>query len=326
MHTLSSDERLALLLNLAGESATEAALKNLDSSRIERIRHLIREFKADPPSEQEAKFVLQDFERYFQFAMNQMQKHETKRRRIAEKEYAERSPLMPKVTEFEPIRATASPVDDLSRLDPYQIAMAINEDQPKTIALILRQLKPDLAGHTLQYFSDALRVQVFMTMNQPITVPQPIIQKVLRTTFDRGNAILERRIDPALIDKLVETVRSLPKETRRKMMASLKEESAEMAEEIQEKLYRFEDILRLDDRAVQSVLAKIQSDQLVMALTRANVDLATRLLSNMSKRARQSIEEEIGFNERATAEEIEASRFEIAQILARMDEAGEISV
>jgi flagellar motor switch protein FliG len=110
------------------------------------------------------------------------------------------------------------------------------------------------------------------------------------------------------------------------MMATLKEESAEMAEEIQEKLYRFEDILRLDDRAVQSVLAKIQSDQLVMALTRANVDLATRLLSNMSKRARQSIEEEIGFNERATAEEIEASRFEIAQILARMDEAGEISV
>ncbi|MEZ6095641.1 MAG: FliG C-terminal domain-containing protein [Pirellulaceae bacterium] len=326
MQILSNDERLAMLLNLVGEPAAEVAMKSVAPTRIPAIRSLINNYQADPPTQEEVDFVLNDFERYFQFAMAQIQKDEEARQKAELARIQADSPLAPKITYFDNVESTGNPAFDLGRLDPYQVATALQDDQPKTIALVLRQLEPEAAGKALDFFPEEVRLQTFLQMGQPITVPDPIVQKVLKATFDRANKIRERRVDPELIDKLVEMVRALPKETRRSMMTSLKESSAEMAEQIQVKLYRFEDLLRLDDRSIQAVLAKVQSEQLVMALTRADEKISGRLLGNMSKRARQSIEEEIGFNERATDEEIEAARFDIAQTLAKMDESGEVSL
>ncbi len=325
MQNYSNDERLALLLNLIGDSATEVALKSVAAPRAAVIKRLITEFKADPPSPDEIQLVLQDFERYFQFAMSQLKVSDDKKKN-GESNSKVDSPLAPQITIFERVESTYDVVADLCKLDPYQIATALADDQPKTIALVLRQLESDISGRALEFFPETIRVESFIELGNPTTIPQPIVQKVMRTIFEKANAIRQRRVDPEMLDKLVEMMRALPKETRRSMMTNLKDKTPEFAEQIQAKLYRFKDLLRLNDRSIQSVLAKIQSEQLVMSLTRADQEISTRILSNMSKRARQSIEEEIGFNERATEEEIEAARFEIAQTLARMDEAGEISM
>jgi hypothetical protein len=91
-------------------------------------------------------------------------------------------------------------------------------------------------------------------------------------------------------------------------------------------MFEYEDLLRLDNRSVQAVLAKLASDRLVMALTKSADNILQKVLGNMSKRARETMEEEISFNSRATDKDIEAARTEIAQLLAQMDETGEISL
>lgn len=338
MLTITDNERLAILLNVMGENATSVALQSMDRSRADVIRRLVDEFRSDPPSREEVEFVVQDFERYFKFALAQLTQAPALEGTSANgeggasggpggsKQGSKGKSAATETVLFPEITATGDPIHDLTQLDPYQIAMAIQEDQPKTIALILAQLEPEFAARVLEYIPEDSRIKAFLHLGQPVTVPHPIIVRVLHSAFDNANRIRERRPTPNLLDQLAEMVRALPKDVRRSMVTQLKEQAPELSEQLQSKLYRFEDIMRLNDRSVQAVMSKVQSDQLVMALTRADKELVAKLLGNVSKRVRESIEEEISFNERAAEEEIQLARDQIALTLGKMDEAGEISL
>jgi flagellar motor switch protein FliG len=82
----------------------------------------------------------------------------------------------------------------------------------------------------------------------------------------------------------------------------------------------------LEDRDLQKVLAQSSSDALVIALVDASDDLKTKLFNNMSKRARQTIEDELQFKANANPVDIAAGKKQIVEILMRMDEAGEINL
>ncbi|MFN9752409.1 MAG: FliG C-terminal domain-containing protein, partial [Planctomycetota bacterium] len=205
-------------------------------------------------------------------------------------------------------------------------AKVIGEDQPKTIAMVLAQIDPDQAADVLKFLSPELRTRTFLLMSQPITVPDPIVQKVLRSTFDKSNAI---RYSQPIVDRtaqLVAVLRNMSKPVRLEILNKLRDQQPDLANDIRNKMFEFEDLLRLDNRSVQSVLTKLSSDRLVMSLTKAPEEILQKVLTNMSKRARETMEEEISFNSRATEKDIEAARAEIAQLLAQMDEAGEISL
>jgi flagellar motor switch protein FliG len=228
--------------------------------------------------------------------------------------------------EFPVIDGTDDPSQDLNYLHPYQIAKIIGDDQPKTIALVLSQGQSDQAAEVMKFLDPELRTQTFMLMSQPITVPDPIVKKVLRSTFDKANSV---RFSQPIVDRtaqLVAVLRSMPKDTRLEILNKLRDQFPDLANDIRSKMFEFEDLLRLDNRSVQAVLAKLASDRLVMALTKSADNILQKVLSNMSKRARETMEEEISFNSRATDKDIEAARTEIAQLLAQMDETGEISL
>ena len=336
MVSISNDERLAVFLNLLGDKAVDLALGQLSGSRPQQIRQLLGELKKEPATEDEIDYVLQDFDRYFRFAVNSMGgsmngngpdfKKGKKAGGKSDKSSKPASSTAAEQLVFVAVEPSNDPAADLDRLHPYQIAKALDGDQPKKIALVLSQMDPNQSAKALEQLPQETRLDTFMLLSQPVTVPMPIVRKVLRSTFDKANTIRESLPVVDRTEQLVAMLRNMPKAIRGEIMARLKEELPELAEDIQSKLYCFEDILRLEDRAVQTVLTKIASDRLVMALTRAEEDITKKILGNMSKRARETMEEEIGFNERAVEKDIETARADIAQTLAKMDEAGEISL
>lgn len=343
----SSEERLAIFLTLLGDQAVELALPQLKGDRPEKVRQYLQEFRQEPPTEDEITAVLEDFDRYFRFAVNtleeQLQKNQKKSGNVAgsfkggtpeANEQAKRAAIAAarkrdvtkEQVEFPVIDATDDPAQDLNYLHPYQIAKVIGEDQPKTIAMVLARVDPDMAADVLKFLSPEVRTKTFMLMSQPITVPDPIVNKVIRSTFEKSNAI---RFSQPLVDRtaqLVAVLRNMPKASRLEIINKLRDEYPDLANEIRSKMFEFEDLLRLDGRSVQAVLAKLASDRLVMALTKAPEEILQKVLTNMSKRSRETMEEEISFNTRASEKDIEAARTEIAQLLAQMDEAGEISL
>lgn len=344
----SSEERLAIFLTLLGDQAVELALPQLKGDRPEQVRRFLQDYRQEPPTEEEVSAVLEDFDRYFRFAVNTLEGQIQQRRKDGQliggelgpegtpeaKEQAKRAAIAAvrkrdvtkEQVEFPVIDSTSDPSQDLNYLHPYQIAKVIGEDQPKTIAMVLAQIDPDQAADVLKFLSPELRTRTFLLMSQPITVPDPIVQKVLRSTFDKSNAI---RYSQPIVDRtaqLVAVLRNMSKPVRLEILNKLRDQQPDLANDIRNKMFEFEDLLRLDNRSVQSVLAKLSSDRLVMSLTKAPEEILQKVLTNMSKRARETMEEEISFNSRATEKDIEAARAEIAQLLAQMDEAGEISL
>lgn len=345
----SSEERLAIFLTLLGEQAVELALPQLKGDRPEQVRRYLEDYRQEPPNDEEIAVVLEDFDRYFRFAVNTLEGQIQQRQQEGKagdaplpshenspeaKEQAKRAAIAAvrkrdvtkEQVEFPVIDASADASQDLNYLHPYQIAKVIGEDQPKTIALVLAKVDPDMAAEVLKFLSTEIRTRTFLLMSQPITVPEPIVNKVLRSTFDKANAI---RFSQPVVDRtaqLVAVLRSMPKSARLEILNKLRDQQPDLANEIRSKMFEFEDLLRLDNRSVQSVLTKLASDRLVMSLTKAPDEILQKVLGNMSKRARETMEEEISFNSRATERDIESARAEIAQLLAQMDEAGEISL
>lgn len=344
----SSEERLAIFLTLLGDPAVQLALPQLQGDRPQRVRQYLDDYKQEPPNDEEISAVLEDFDRYFRFAANHLEEQVKRKQEAAKpgesaaassgpataKEQAKRAAIAAvrkrdvtkEQVEFPVIDVTEDPSQDLNYLHPYQIVKVIGDDQPKTIAMVLAKVDPDQAAEVMKFVDPELRTKIFMLMSQPITVPDPIVKKVLRSTFDKANGV---RFSQPIVDRtaqLVAVLRNMSKETRLEILNQLRDQLPDLANDIRSKMFEFEDLLRLDNRSVQSVLAKLASDRLVMALTKAPDDILQKVLSNMSKRARETMEEEISFNSRATEKDIEAARTEVAQLLAQMDETGEISL
>ena len=121
-------------------------------------------------------------------------------------------------------------------------------------------------------------------------------------------------------------MRSLPKTVRIPMMEQLVTSDPDLAGQVKSQLYQFEDLNKLSERDMQKVLGQTNTESLVLALQGADEELVSRILGNLSKRARESLVEEMEFKTDASQDEIAIGRDAIAKVLAELDEAGTITM
>ena len=336
MSSLSTEERLALLLSVLCPDAVNDGLKKMNPTRTNFIKNFLNEYKTDPPSEEEIEFIIRDFSRYFSFAMKTLgpEIHQAstalriaKRKKLKnpEKPVTQSIPSEEPVV-FEKIDESGDYVRDLNQLDAFQISTALADDNAKTVALVVNLLETHLAAEIIKELDDLVRDQVIIYLSEESVVPERIIQEVLKTTFQKANAVTVKKETTNRIDTLAELMRSLPKDIRKGLIEKLNERDEEMVLAIRAKLYVFDDILRLDDRDTQKLIGQTKSEILAVALQQADPDVAEKLFKNVSKRARQAIEDEMEYTVGAKGHEIEEARKQLVDAMARLDEAGDITL
>jgi flagellar motor switch protein FliG len=322
MLSFTSDERLAILLSVMGDEVAESAFSSMNPTRAIFVKKLFEDFNADPPLPEEIENVVDDFFQYFQTAVEKTvategtkaESTKSSGHKIAE------SRFFPKVT------PSHNPVADLNRLDPFQIAEAIGEDHPKTVALVLRKIDIQQAAKVIELFKPEVRSEAVVYMAHELTIPQPIVEQVLKTTVIKACSVEFR---PESVDQsqvVADLLRSLPKAIRTELITKLEKNDPEFAEKVKDKLYLFKDILRLQDRDVQKLLGQIETDSLIVALQQCEQELIDKLLNNLSKRARESIIEEMEFKRGVNDEELLEARKKIVSAMAILDENGEIKL
>jgi flagellar motor switch protein FliG len=333
MLTFSTEERLALLLNVLGDEATDAAMTTMNPTQANFVKQLLAEYKMDPPSAEEVEFVVNDFNKFFSFALETLapQLEEATEGAAAGKKKKKPVPAAAsagdaEIETFPVLKASDDPVADLNKLNPYQIAVALEMDHPKTVAMVLRYLNTSLAAAVIEDLPESTRTDCVVFLSQPSTVPDRIVQQVLESTFERGNSVLTKKNEVDQADSLAQLMRSLPKEMRKEMIERLTEENEELVNAVRSKLYVFDDILRLDDRDVQKLLGEVETDNLIVGLQRAEKELLDRILGNLSKRAKETIEEEMQYKTGVTDDEVDAARQTLVEAIGRLDEAGEITL
>ncbi len=223
-------------------------------------------------------------------------------------------------SEKTPPALTGNPLLDLQMLSVHQLASALSSEQPRTCAILLSNLPAKLAGDVLSLLRAESQKLVMKELTKEQHAPEVLIERIAKATFLRAQQLPADAPDTRNhADRVAELLRSVPRAGRRNMLAVIEEQDPDLAKSLLTRIYRFDDIAALGKTVVQRVLGEIDSTNLTTALFGAPQNVMDAVFANLSKRARQTIEEEMQFMSNLTESRIQQARDSIAEIIAKID-------
>ena len=219
------------------------------------------------------------------------------------------------------------PFDFLKRADATQITSFIQNEHPQTIALILAYLAPAQGAAILSGLPQDLRAEVARRIATLDKTPPEVIREV--------ESVLQRKLSSVVstdfshaggVKALVEVLNYVDRSTEKTILESLSESNPEIADEVKKNMFVFEDIILLDDRAIQMVLKEVDTKELAVALKGVGENTQVRIFKNMSERAAAMMKEEMEFMGPVRLKQVEESQQKIVSIIRKLEEAGEIIV
>ena len=318
MAVLDEQDRVVVLLYLLGDEANRSIVSRLPEEYAAAIQRRLDDFENDPPGPTEIDEVLSDFEQSLAMASNPpgalLQAY-----RPAEDDDPEDAAT------GRPFEPTDDPIDDLCRLTCHQIAGALSEENPQTAALVLSCLPADRAAETLQRMPEPLQTPTFMRMGQSVSTPTPLLLRVVKTTVTRAAAVEEQaEEEPQGDQKMVDMLRSMDKKSRTQLLDLIADEDPDLAEQLRAQMFVFEDILRVEPRSLQKLLMELETDTLLTALQKADSQLIDRIMSNVPKRTREALNEEMQYMVPAPEEQVAEARATVAKQIMELDRAGQL--
>lgn len=322
--TITDQERVITFLKMLDDDVAEHTLRALPPEVSAPIREALADPTAITGSHARQKQVLEDFERYFRFAVNYAEKplklHEP------DGTDASGNPTSHNNSESgaEPFMSTGDSLEDLEIMNVFQVTTALEEEGPRTAALLMQELSTERNAGILTLMKDELRDQVVRELSLSPSAPPILVQQMARTTVERAASLpQERPEDPDPVKRIAEVLRASEKKKRKAMLDTLKDQDEDMSIRILKLLYRFEDMVDLDDRKVRAVLGKVDTSTLSTALFGADEEIVAMVKSNLSKRARTTLEEELSFMSDVPESQLEAAREAVGDAIAEVEQESE---
>jgi flagellar motor switch protein FliG len=192
-----------------------------------------------------------------------------------------------------------SGIEGLKWMDADTISELIRDEHPQIIASILVHLEQDQAGDILSKLGERLRNDVLLRV--------ATIDGIQPNALAELNDVLSKIIEQSTLD-------------------AIREYDPELATKIEDQMFTFDNLLDLDDKAIQLVLREIQTDSLTVALKGAKPELAEKIFKNMSTRAAEMLREDLESRGPVKVSEVEAEQKEILKAVRRLAEDGQISL
>jgi flagellar motor switch protein FliG len=211
----------------------------------------------------------------------------------------------------------------LQEVDPNQLMAFLQKEHPQTISLVLSQLNPMQAATVLTDLAPPVQVDVMNRLAR--------MERVSPDTIKSVEQVLESRVDFSQgshklggIKTAADILNLIGQRYEKHIMNGIAKENPELATEIKNLMFVFEDIINLDDRSIQKVLKEVDNKDLAYGLKACSEELKAKLLSNMSKRAADIVLEELKFMGPVRLREVEEAQQKIIEIIRRLEEEGQI--
>lgn len=219
------------------------------------------------------------------------------------------------------------PFEFLKRTDPQQLLSFIQDEHPQTIALILAYMPINQAGMILTKLPAELRGEVAERIAVMEQTPPEVIRRVESVLEKKMSNVISQEMSKAGGPKsLVDLLNRVDRQTERLILDSLSENNPEMAETVKNMMFVFEDIVQLDDRAVQSILKEVDVKELATALKGVSQEVQEKIFGNMSERAMNMLKEDMEFMGPVKLRTVEESQQKIVATIRRLEESGEINI
>ena len=213
----------------------------------------------------------------------------------------------------------------LKNVDANQLLAFIQKEHPQTIAFVLTQLSPHQGAAILADLPPELQADVMLRFAN--------MERVAPETVASVEAVLESRIDFSQsasklggVKAAAEILNMIGQSAERAILAKVNEQAPELATAMKNLMFVFEDVVNLDDRSIQRVLKEVDNKDLALALKHVGPDVKKRIMSNLSQRASQTIQEEIDYMGPVRLKDVEVAQQRIVDTIRALEEAGQVVI
>ena len=219
------------------------------------------------------------------------------------------------------------PFEFLRKTDPSQLLNFLQNEHPQTIALVMAYLSPDQAGIVMSGLSVDAQADVAKRIALMDRTSPEVIREIEKVLEKKLSSLSTQDFTIAGgVPTVVEILNRVDRSTERAIIESLEVDNPELAEEIKQLMFVFEDIILLDDRSVQLVVREVDTKELALAMKATNDDVTAKIYKNMSKRAADMLKEEISYMGPVKIRDVEEAQTKIVNVIRTLEDRGEIVI
>lgn len=318
---LSGEQKAAILLRAIGEDAAAMVMKNLDPKEIRKLGSFMND--AANISKEEEQSVMEDFERAS--ALGEVSFHG--------KEYIKTiltKALGPEKAArlLESMNSRVYPgLDALKWVDAKSVTQMIKTEHPQTVSLILAHMEPEQASQVLTGLPAEMRADVAFRLATMEEVQPEVLEELSSSLQDILVASTgAHALSIGGSQVIANILTRLDKNTEGGIMAKLGERNQNLADAIRALMFVFDDLIKLDDRAMQELMKEVSKEDLPVALRGASPDVKEKFLKNMSSRAAEMLKEDMEVRGPAKVTDVERAQQNILKVCRKLEEEGRIVI
>lgn len=315
-------QKVAVLMIALGQETTAEVMKYLSDMEVEQIAQSISELDIVTTEQEDA--VLEEFEQLLLAGKYVSQGGIDFARGALEKALGPRKAqeVLDRVTS-----TTSSGFYMLRNVDPNQIVPFISKEHPQTIALILSQLDPTQSAGVLNGLPEEMQSDVAIRIARMDNISPQILRELEESLANDLEAILSGQITEIGGPKAVaEILNHTGRSTEKAVLERLDAQDPELAEQVRNQMFVFDDIANLTDKEIQMVIREVDSKDLAVALKGGSDEIQKRILGNMSERVSTSLKEEMQFAAPMRMSDVEEVQLRIVQTVRQLEEAGQVTI
>lgn len=317
---LSGPEKAVLMLLSLDESVAEPIVRQLSPDRVKQLRQTASRMKTIPAQ------ALQSV--YLEFIEDSAEVGMVPEgvmdfiRRVSTRALGE--PMTREIFEEGQPRTS---LQKIASAELSVLAGLLRNEDPQLVAALLSQLPSESSANLLEKLPEEMRPAVLTRMGALRSIPGDLVAEIADAiAAELPDTNLTDTIEVDGIAQSAQVVRSLSKETCELLLGDVEADNEELAKEIRQAMYSFEDLNALDARGMRELLKSVPGDRLTLALKTASSDIATLIYSGMSKRAADRLREDLGLLGSVRLSDVEEAQQEIVDIALRLQSEGQLSL
>ena len=322
---MTGPKKAAILLLALGEDAAADVMKNLEEAEIQQVGYYMSRFTDVSPEELD--LVLEEFYRNSVMAdegVNISSSPDFVKNALTKALGADRAKEL-----SDNLRAgeEEAGLEALRYAEPIMIANYIRTEHPQTIALILSYLKnAEQSSAVLRDLPESLQADILYRMAVIESIPPGVISEMNEVLTEEMKTAGSMTTSVGGVEPVAEILNSVDKATETRILSSIEETNPDLAEQIRELMFTFEDMALIDAKQMQLVMKDVDQADMVLALKTASDAVKELIFSSMSSRAAEMVREDLENLGPAKLSDVEASQQKIIKVVKKLEEAGTIII
>jgi flagellar motor switch protein FliG len=326
MAALSGEDTVATLLRALPPEVAESILARLSPEAAAKARARLEQLRAAPTPPEKLESAMSG---YFA-AMNASKEEQTVTPAEPANDVPEAEPLQAALMDDESLRLQLEDqMRNLAKLPLDIFARALSDEPIQTVATVLGAASPEFAADVLKKLPAERRPEIIVRLSKPMAKDPELIVKIASAVVTKARKLASLPQEPSLDDRLnilVKMLRALPRSERGNVFSALEQSDPQLSEKAKDMLYTIDDMLRVDDRSLQSVLIELDVPALATALSGTSEELQAKVRKNMSSRAQATLAEEISLLGSVPTSKIAEARKIVVLTLRKLEDEGKISI